>query len=419
MKQTEILGVKETVAYYISNLIGAGILVVPAIAYSVGGVYVFAIWLLLIIASWPLAKVFAIISIRYPHNSGILHFLHLKASKGISQFVDDVMIFVMLVGNPTLGFVASRYAISAFGLDGDIFFYPLAFFFMAFSVMFNMLGLRSSSRLQFILTFVMLFVLLSIATLATYWNIDNTQLVLQPSTATEFVSIETLLQTLGICFFVFVGWENVAAIAPNVKERARTFNKSILISVPLVGACYLFIAFALALSATQTEAKANFAVLDLMTAPFKGGFLPVLVSLFSIFIVVVSCNAWVLAASKVLNGLSLSGRLPKFLSKETNGTPYIALIVLLFCYGLVILMSYLFGNQEDLIIRYSSAGFITIYIIVQWYFFKLEKARKERFLALVGLIFTLLAASGLYFEVMLWIVMGFALWAIRQFRVRR
>lgn len=134
MKQEEILGVRETVAYYVSNLIGAGILVVPAIAYAVGGQYVLGVWLLLIIASWPLAKVFAIISIRYPHNSGILHFLKMKAPSAISRFTDDITVFAMLVGNPILGFVAARYAIAAFDISHSTLLYPLAFFFMSLSV---------------------------------------------------------------------------------------------------------------------------------------------------------------------------------------------------------------------------------------------------------------------------------------------
>lgn len=277
------------------------------------------------------------------------------------------------------------------------------------------MGLRNSSRLQFILTFLTLGVLLALAAAATWLS----AITARPTTL-DFGAFDfgTALQALGICFFVSVGWENVAAIAPNVRDRIYTFNRSIVIAVPLVGLCYLFIAFAfafaLALTVTQSEAQANFAVLDLLIGPMKSSFATLLVSLFSIVIVVVSCNAWVLAASKVLNGLSSSGRLPKFLSTGSESTPRVALLVLLGFYALVIFLSYIFGSYEDQIIQFVSAGFIIIYAITLWYFFCRTEVKSERVLALLGLLFTLLAASGLFFEVLALILAGAVIWLFRK-----
>lgn len=414
MKQNEFLGVKETVSYYVSNLVGAGILVVPAIAYSMAGEMVLLVWIALIATSWPLAKIFATISVQYPHNSGILNFLHLKAPKSISQFIDDITIFVMLVGNPILGFVAARYLISALGLDYEVFFYPLAFLFMVLSVIFNLMGLRNSSRFQSILTFVTLIVLLALAGFAFWTNFDRVGQMVNPPSFSKNFDFLTMLQTFGICFFVFVGWENVAAIAPNVKDRDRTFNRAILIAVPIVGVCYMFIAVALAISIPADAVGTNFAVLDLLSVGSSNAIIPKLVSLFSVFVVVVSCNAWVLAAGKVINGLSTEGRLPRFLSKGSEETPHMALLFLVVFYGVVVFASYLFGNQEDLIIRYVSAGFIIIYLFTLWYFYQMETDVLKRFLAMIGLILTGIAASGVITESFALLILGVVLLAIRQ-----
>lgn len=308
---------------------------VPAIAYAKAGELVLLVWLVLILASWPLAKIFASISIEYPHNSGILNFLHIKAPKNISYFIDDITIFVMLVGNPILGFVAARYFISALHLDYEAFFYPLAFLFMVLSVTFNMLGLRNSSRFQTFLTFATLSVLLILAGFAFWSNYDKIGYTFDFSQVGQNLDLTTILQTFGICFFVFVGWENVAAIAPNVKDRDRTFSRAILIAVPIVGVCYMFIAFALAISIPAEAVGTNFAVLDLLTGGSTSTFFPILVSLFSVVVVVVSCNAWVLAAGKVINGLSSEGRLPRFLSRGSKETPHMALVFLVSFTGLL------------------------------------------------------------------------------------
>jgi amino acid efflux transporter len=415
MKQNEILGVKETVAYYISNLVGAGILVIPAIAYSIAGETVLLVWGLLILMSWPLAKTFANISIQSPHNSGILNYLHSNSPKRVGQFADDVTVFVMLVGNPILGFVAARYALSAFNLDYDIFFYPLAFFFMCLSVCFNLLGLRNSSQLQSVLTFITLAVLLTLAGLAVWWNGNSVESHIDIQSNISEIDFLTMLETLGICFFVFVGWENVAAIAPNVKDRKKTFNRAILISVPIVGICYLFIAFALSVSVTASEIGTNFAVLDHLTSTFSESYFTTLVSLFSIFVVVVSCNAWVLAAGKVINGLSTEGRLPKFLSIGSEETPHIALVSLVLFYAMVVIGSYYYGNQEDLIIRYVSAGFILIYLTTLIYYFFNSKS----LLTLIAIIMTLLAASGVYVETLFLCFAGATISSIRYFTQRK
>tara|TARA_B100000780_G_C21050249_1_gene421754 strand:- start:689 stop:940 length:252 start_codon:yes stop_codon:yes gene_type:complete len=77
-----------------------------------------------------------------------------------------------------------------------------------------------------------------------------------------------------------------------------------------------------------------------------------------------------------------------------------------------------FGNQEDLIIRYVSAGFIIIYIFTLWYFFKTETEPKKRFLAMIGLILTGVAASGVYAEALALLALGLVLLLIRMASAR-
>lgn len=413
MDQKEILGLREVVSYYVSNLVGAGILVVPAIAYALADDVVLYVWCLLIVVSWPLARIFATISIRYPHNSGILHFLHLSAPRAIGQFADDITVFVMLVGNPILGFVSARYFLSAINVAGDIYFYLFAFAFMLLSVLFNMLGLRLSAKVQAYLIFLTLAILLSLSGLSLWFQQTQSYTLPKPA-LTSTGDIWLIIQSIGICFFVFVGWENVAAIAPNVRNRESTFHRAILIAVPLIGISYLFLTYSLTVTVSSSEAADNFAVLDLLTKDFDSRFLPLLVSLFSVLVVIVSCNAWVLAAGKVINGLASEGRFPEIFAKGSEETPHVAFIFLTFIYGIVIFVSYVFGNQEDLIIRFVSAGFILIYLLTLYFFFQKLTSFSARLMSALAIAITLLAASGLYLEVLFLCIAGFGVAKLRK-----
>lgn len=109
----------------------------------------------------------------------------------------------------------------------------------------------------------------------------------------------------------------------------------------------------------------------------------------------------------------LKGVYQKFLSQGSDETPKMALL-LVFFYGIVVYGSYVFGNEEDLIIRYVSAGFIIIYIFTLWYFLMSSPDSNKRFLAVIGLILTCVAVSGVFIQVFALCTLGLILLCIRK-----
>lgn len=68
---TRALTTRDLAVYYLSSLVGVGVLVVPGIALSKAGPASLLAWLILSVAALPIAVTFARFSARYPNAGGV------------------------------------------------------------------------------------------------------------------------------------------------------------------------------------------------------------------------------------------------------------------------------------------------------------------------------------------------------------
>lgn len=353
--EERVIAVPQLVAYYVTNLIGAGIFVIPAIAQERAGFWVLAAWLFLTLCSWPMARVFAQISLDYPNSNGILAFISQCGSPRLGFALSMLTMLIMIGGNPIMGLVSARYAIAAFGLPAD-WLHMLAIGFMLLSVAFNLLGLRNSARMQTILVVVTMTMLLALVGLVL---VAHPVAAVQSTTNFEF---QPFLAALAICFFTFLGWENVSTIAPTVKNPQRSFRIATIVAVPLVGFLYISVALALLLVTNGSLRPGDYAVLDHLVA---GAGYPQATSWtngLALIVVILSTNAWVLSAGRLLAASARDGYLPSIFARHrANGVPFNAMIGLAVTYSLTLLLFLFSDNVEGSLIELVSGGFILIY----------------------------------------------------------
>ncbi|OED45881.1 hypothetical protein AB838_22025 [Rhodobacteraceae bacterium (ex Bugula neritina AB1)] len=350
------IGVPQLTAYYLSNLIGAGIFVLPALAQETAGSWSMAAWLLMALCAGPMAWVMGRISIDFPNKNGILAFVQSVVSPRVSRGLALLIVAVMIIGNPIMGVISARYAIAAFALP-ETWLYQLAVAFMCLSIAFNLLGLRNSAKAQTVLVAGAMGTLIVLSLL----SLANTP-VLVPQTST--FAADGFFAAIGICFFAYLGWENVATIAPDVDRPERTFPRALLIAVPLVGLVYLLIALALLLT-TQAAGGlgGNLAVVDHLVRPFNNPQLSMAVNLLALIVVILSTNAWVLSAARLLSATVRDGHLPTALAEADGSAGQRTLITLALSYAAVIAVMAAFGGAEDLIVPLVSAGFLLVYMV--------------------------------------------------------
>ena len=401
----QTIGVPQLTAYYVSNLIGAGIFVLPALAQQAAGPWTLLAWCLMALCAVPTAWVMGRIAIDYANDNGVLDFVRQAVSPRLAVALSRLIVLVMVVGNPVMGLISARYALVAFSLNKTLLF-PLAAGFMFLSIAFNMLGLRNSARIQTFLVATSMLVLIVLAILSL--GAAGT-LHVRPAP----LHMPGLFVAIGICFFAFLGWENVATIAPDVKRPRRTFPLALTISVPLISGVYLLVALALLL-ATQNNGglDGNFAVMDHLVAPFDNPRISLAVNGLTLIVVILSTNAWVLSASRLLSAAVRDGHLPRMLVNRDESRMGRACLTLAVAYSAVLALMYGIGQSEKVIVPLISAGFLVIYAWVLWGAMRRYAGTPTGWLAIAGL------AMILFFILSVWLqsLMVLALTAIFYLR---
>lgn len=383
--QNRILTTKNLVAYYVSSLVGAGILVIPAMTAEVAGPAAIVAWAVLALFSYPVAYVFAQISLVAPDSSGTIRFVSLVFGKGFSEFLAVLLLLTLIAGIPVIGLAGARYLCQALGLTdlSRFSFHLVAMFCVLFNIAFNLIGLRLSSKFQTALLFVLILVLISV--LAMTLPTANTAL-LDPFFPNGY---EAVGHAAVICFFCYLGWENVATIADYVENPAITFPTAIRWSVLIVGGLYVAITAALAMTVPHSQIDGNYAVISLLMAGKLGLWGGRASDFISFVLLFLSGNIWVLAAGRLCYSLGRDGILPKPLEKCIAGgdTPYAALLFLGACFTAVLTLQMLSTGTETVLIQVANLNFLVVYVftfIAAAMFFKDTKGRLFSMLAIAG-----------------------------------
>jgi amino acid efflux transporter len=115
---TRALSARDLAVYYLSSLVGVGVLVVPGIALSKAGPASLLAWAILSVASLPIAVTFARFSARYPSAGGVSFLVRQAFGWRPGTAIGLFLLFLNLSTNPILGLAAAGYLAALFGWEG-------------------------------------------------------------------------------------------------------------------------------------------------------------------------------------------------------------------------------------------------------------------------------------------------------------
>ena len=383
-KLQRTVGIPGLLAYYVSSVVGVGILVIPAIAAQIAGPASLLSWLALSLLSYPFALLFAQMSIMYPDSSGIAMFVEKAFGVRLGKTVAVLLMCTMIVGNPVMGIATARYLQNILGFpDG----WPLLLVscgMMLFSVLFNLLGLKFGSKIQTLVLLLLIIGLLGIILFA----IPHARVeYLIPFAPHGWPSVGF---SAVICFFSFLGWENVSSIAEEVINPQRTFNFVISWAVVIVGLLYISIASIFIMVIPPQELQGKFTVISALLQVVSGERAAYIGSMIAVILLILSTNAWILGASRLMYSLARDSVLPNKLAyiSRTTGVPANALYTLAICYTLVLLVLFLSHSDERSLINFANSNFLIVYLCASLAGIKLFRTRDIRILTLVALVAT-------------------------------
>jgi amino acid efflux transporter len=354
----QVLTTRDLAVYYLSSLVGAGVLVVPGIALEVAGPASLLAWGILSLASLPIALTFARFSARYPSAGGVSFLVRTAYGWRPGAIIGLFLLFLNLATNPILGLAAARYLAALFGWEGQTPVLLAGFAVMSLGVLTNMLGIRVASRVQFGLVVALVVGLVTVAAVsAPAADVDR----LTPFAPNGWWAVGAAIV---VCFFSFFGWENVAHAAEEVRDPERSYPRAALVAASGLGLLYCTLALMLALVVPADAATDKNAVLSAMLEFSHGETAARIGAALAIALLVITTNAWVLGASRLLFAMSRDGAVPRRLSRVSgrNGAPLAALAVAGVCYGIDFLVLRLIGGDESSLVPFTAASILVVYL---------------------------------------------------------
>lgn len=341
------------VVFYITNLVGAGLLIVPGLAGRIAGPASLLAWVALVLLSFPVARLFAEVAARRPECGGIGAIIRTKLGKTAGETANLLLVAAFVLFNPVMGMASARYACDLFGLTSG-WTMPVAALCMLLSVVFCFARLRTSAKVQGA-ALIALLVGLALAVVLAAPSMSAGRL--EHFAPHGWLAVGAAVP---VVFLSFIGWESVSTIAGEVRDPRRAFPRAIAISVPVVGIIYLVVVVAFLAMPHVADAL----VMPTLLAPSAGHGARALGDVLALLVIGLCTNTNVLCGSRLVMAAAGEGLLPARLARRSGrtGAPGGALLGLASAYVLMIAIGAALGLDEADVVALTTAIFMLIYI---------------------------------------------------------
>lgn len=339
--------------FYITNLVGAGILIAPALADRIAGPASFVSWAVLVVLSFPIARLFAEISARRPDCGGIGAMIKIGLGPVAGKTASALLIIAFVLFNPAMGIASARYACDLLGLSAG-WTMPIAALCMLLSVGFCFARLGTAAKVQGAVLIAL------IATLAV-----GTALLMPSMSAARLEPVAphgwlAVGSALPVVFLSFIGWETASGVAEEVRDPRRSYRRAIRIAVPVVGIIYLTVVAAFLTAPHSTSAL----VMPTLLEPAAGGHARALADVLALCVIGLCTNSLVLCGSRLVVAAARDGLLPPRLATRSDrtGAPTAALLALASTYVLMIAIIATLRLDDAHVVTLTTAIFMILYL---------------------------------------------------------
>lgn len=150
-----------------------------------------------------------------------------------------------------------------------------------------------------------------------------------------------------LAVYLFVGWENSAAMAEESRDPRRAVPKAVFASIALISVLYVFLSYATVVGFDDNATTLSSASVPFLTAGMGvASFLAFLVYIAGFTSIVSSLIAAANSQARIIFSSGREGLLPEFTAKVTSHsrTPWVAFVIFL---GIALGLSYVFGWSNN------------------------------------------------------------------------
>jgi len=265
-----------------------------------------------------------------------------------------VMIFAAIISVATVAFGFAGYFTHLFG--GDIM-WTATMLVIALSVL-NFIGIKESARFNTIATLIEAGGLVLVVIVGLFFigntNVDYFELP-------TGVGFHGILMATALIFFAYIGFEDVANIAEEVKNPARIVPKALVLALAISTVLYILVAIAaIGITGWEKLSASKAPLTDVVTHAIPQASL--LMSVIALFATSNTVLIMLIVCSRMLYGMSSQHSLPKALSKihPKHGTPYVSVAVV----GLLSIGSLILGKNIKTVALLTDLGIFIAYFFV-------------------------------------------------------
>lgn len=311
------LSLTMVVLYGLGVTIGAGIYVLLGAAAGRAGIHAPVAFLLAAVAVLFSAISFAEMTRRYPVSAG--EAAYVQAGFGLTWLSTLVGLLVVAAGaisSATIALGSTGYIQQFLDLPGAVILLSVILVLGAVSAW----GITESVLVAGLLTIVEAGALLAVVA-AGLWSdpaivLDLPRVI--PPLGDAAAATGILAATL-LCFFAFIGFEDMVNLAEEVKEPDKTLPRAIFLTLALAALLYFSVAATAVLSVSLDELAASPAPMSLVFERVSG-LSPWLVTLIAVVATLNGVVVQIVMASRVLYGLARQGAIPASLGRVNART---------------------------------------------------------------------------------------------------
>lgn len=178
----------------------------------------------------------------------------------------------------------------------------------------------------------------------------------------EFFKIESFSGTLAATatlFFIYTGFEHMAALGSEVKNPGKSIPRAFLMTMVISTIIYLFIAFTV-LNIADPSALAKVDSPLSLAASQLNNWLPVVLAVAALFATANAAFSGLISISRLLFGMASVGELPKFMTKtNAQKVPWATTLVVM-----VSVAGFLLLGDIKIVAGMSSLGALLVFVAI-------------------------------------------------------
>jgi APA family basic amino acid/polyamine antiporter len=356
--------------YGVGNVLGAGIYALIGEVVGITGNLSWFAFLLASITGALTGLSYAELSTMFPKSAAEFVYTEQAFKKRVLSFsLGWIIIFSGILSAATVALAFGRYLSGLIGNSSIFLVISFAVLLVTILSAINLVGIKTSTRTNIIFTLIEAsgLIIIIIIGIPSFGTVDY--FTLPP--ASTFTAV---LSAIALIFFAYIGFEDIANIAEEVKEPQKNLPKAIIYSIIITTVIYCLTALSVVSILDYNVIASSEAPLDDVATVVLGPVGGIIMSSIALFATANTVLIMMIVTSRMMYGMARDKALPKGLRKISPEfrTPTLA-VVLTMCFTIVPI---LFGDIT-LIAEATVFGVLINFILVNISLIVLRKTKPD------------------------------------------